>query len=147
MKPRFYAAWGIAVLLALVVPLAVPYTVWVPGEASGHSAHASCVNHAKYNVVQNNRVAINLLALDVSVDACSGTAGEWDTYDAGIVARGAYGIPYASGRVTAADTQFLSPTGGLVLNVIALLVGAFAVSLPFLFVAAQRRARDLQFAT
>ena len=135
MSRWFYSAWAVAVLLAFVLPVTIPYAVWPLREGWQADPVAECVRRARNSAVQNYHPVASLWPLSVAVEFC-----EWPPehaphpfYVAEVTARGPYGIPFASARVTTRNIEGLNPDGGFVIGTVALLTGVVLVSTPFTF--------------
>lgn len=145
MSRWLYGLWALAVVSALVLPVALPYAIW-SGEHD--RAVAMCAQRAEDDVVRETYFRGLPLAFDVRVEGCSGATHDVLRYDADVTARGAYGISIASGHATATEIHHLAMSDGLVLNVVALMAGAVAVSIPFAFAATRRMVQGrLRYAT
>ena len=136
MSRWLYGLWALAVVSALVLPVALPYAIW-SGEHD--RAVAMCAQRAEDDVVRETYFRGLPLALDVRVERCSGATHDVLRYDADVTVRGAYGIPIASGHTTASgEIQSLEAGDGLVLSLVALMAGVVVVSIPFAFVSTRQ---------
>ncbi|MCH7837965.1 MAG: hypothetical protein IIC26_05590 [Chloroflexi bacterium] len=129
MSRWFYSAWALAVLLAFVLPVAIPYAVWPPREGRQTDLVAECGRRAKNNAILGTHPVASLWPLSVTVSVCESSPHLF--YVAEVSARGPYGIPFASSRVTTRNIEALNPDGGFVIGSIALLTGVAVVSMPF----------------
>ena len=145
MPKRFYVAWVFVVILAIWIPLAIPYFIW-PSE-SGPSRWQGLDQAEIFSRWALTRVsASRYLPYSVSVDSgpllevpargCGPAALhslERD-YTATVTTRGPYGIPIGSVEVDC-ERQYPQPGGGLdgyaILGLLALFGGVAAVSTPF----------------
>ncbi|MEX0785971.1 MAG: hypothetical protein WD939_04985 [Dehalococcoidia bacterium] len=146
MSGRFYFAWGLAVLLALVLPVAVPYAIWPPGAIAEEGRHADgpaeCGRRAKIDARNYTHFSASMLPLSSDVERCYRPPGGDLIYTAKVTAHGPYGIPIASTNV--------GPTGGGALTgdgraslfaMLALVSGAVLVSMPFALLAVRSALR------
>jgi hypothetical protein len=123
--PRaFYAAWALAVVFAVVLPIAVPYAIWPTGATS------TCELHALVPVESGTPFAVVSVPLQITNERCIGDTN--DPVAAKIIAHGPYGIPFASAEITDGSYDSLYPDEGVFWGMLALMTGVFAVSLPFL---------------
>jgi hypothetical protein len=146
MPKWLYAAWTLAVLLAIVLPLAVPYAIWPPARFDGADSSGDCAGIAKsYAAAATNRAASLLWPLSVRVDKCAGTLADPQMqFQAQVNARGPYGIPFAAAAVTASSATWSESNGGAMLGLVALMFGVVAVSAPFGVVLLQRHFRAMR---
>lgn len=140
MSWRFWTAWAIAVFLAFVLPVAIPFAVWPPREGRHTDLMAECSRRAAQNAATETPYI--MLPLSSDVHFCERDEAGVLTYRADVEARGPYGIPYASGTVGYRDIRHLREHGGVTLGVAALFADAFAVSLPFALVFARSQLRQ-----
>jgi hypothetical protein len=136
MSTRFYAAWALAVILALVLPVAVPFAIWPPREGRQNELNAECGRRAEMDA--SRETPYSLLPLSSSVAFCQRDDAGGLLYRATVQARGPYGIPYASGSVGPRDIQHLSEHRGVTLGFLALLGGVAAMSAPFVYALLRR---------
>ena len=130
MSGRFYAAWAIALVLASVLPIAIPLALWPPREGAHYGDMiAECGRRAENDAARETPFI--WMPLSSEVQSCERAEDGSLTYRATVQARGPYGIPYASGSVGPRDIEHLHEDGGVALSVAALLAGMFAVSIPF----------------
>jgi len=148
VSARFYATWALAVLLALVLPVAVPFVLW--GAESGADRWSGPEADVFGHVARNKTEGARHLPASVSVSAgplldepvgCDGPSAMHSLsreYTADIAMRGPYGLPYATYVVRCnidGDGGFYHVTEAhpatAVAGVAALFGGAFAVSIPF----------------
>ena len=130
MSTRFYAAWALAVVLALVVPVAIPFALWPPREGRHYTDDlAECGRRAENDAARETPLIWMPLSSDVHV--CERDASGALVYVADVQARGPFGIPYASGSVDRYTIHHLNEHRGMTLGVAALLGGAIAASVPF----------------
>ncbi len=129
MPRRFYAAWALVVLLALVLPIVIPFAVWPPREGHQSDMVAECGRRAENNAA--SETPFIWLPLSSEVRFCERDESGFLIYRAEVSARGPYGIPYASGTVGPRDVRHLRAHGGVALGVAALLASVTAVSAPF----------------
>ena len=120
-------------LLAIVLPVAVPYAVWPLREGRSAEPVAECGRYARNSAIQNYHPVASLWPLSVTVGACGWDNMLFPFYVAEVTARGPYGIPFASARVTTRDIEGLNPDGGFIIGTVALLTGVAVVSTPFTF--------------
>jgi hypothetical protein len=132
MSRRFYFAWLGSVLLALLLPVALPYAIWPPARFDKAEGSGDCGSIAKdYAAGETTRAASTLWPMSARVERCEGTLADADMqFEVVVRARGPYGIPFASGTVTRAGTLWEESTSGALFGLLALLAGACAVSLP-----------------
>ncbi len=147
MPKCFFVAWMFAVILAAVLPIAIPYAIWPPYEShpwnwQGPDQAEIFGRYAQSRVYVAryfpSSVSVEAGPLrDASVRSSCGPASLWRlqrNYRATVKLRGAYGIPFSSDAVTCAprlDWRFTPHAYGL-LSVLAWLVGITAVSTPFI---------------
>jgi hypothetical protein len=157
MPKRFYVAWGFAVVLAAVLPIAIPYAIWPPTEHERGSfvgpdqaeiferwalSRVSASQYFPYSV----SVEAGPL-LDVPARGCGPAAlhSLERSYTATVTTRGPYGIPMGSVEVSC-ENQIPRPGGGLdgyaLLGLLALLGGVAAVSAPFVLALKRRDAES-----
>ena len=134
MSRWFYSAWALAVLLAIVLPVAIPYAVWPLREGRQADPVAECGRRAKGDATRDHPSAF-LWPLSVTVSICERSPENTPHlfYVAEVTARGPYGIPFATARVTTRNIEGFDHDGGLVLGALALLTGVGFVSIPFTF--------------
>ncbi len=132
MSRWFYSAWALAVLLAIVLPVAIPYAVWPLREGRQADPVAECGRRAKIDARRDHPSA-SLWPLSVTIKACEWRPDGLPIYRAEVTARGPYGIPFASARVTTRDVEWFTPEGDVALGSLALLTGVAVVSMPFTF--------------
>lgn len=134
----FYAAWALAILLALVLPFAIPYAIWPDYDSP-------CASYAKGGLGEEHRggpfALTSVRVLDCPDDDVPRFAAE-------VTFHGPYGVPTGTYLVTSSDAGGLvdAHTSGELLGLIALVAGVFAVSTPFLIVRARMRVRQLRLA-
>ena len=139
MTTRFYAAWAFVVMLAVVLPIAVPYAIWPPGvltEGTGPLVNrtAACEWRARIDARNYTHFTASLLALSSSVESCEGSSAGSLVYTAVVTAHGPYGIPFASTRVTRHGGGALTGDGsGAALGFLALVGGVALTSVPFAY--------------
>jgi hypothetical protein len=147
MPKWLYAAWTLAVLLAIVLPIAVPYAIWRPPDTGpgswGSVADAEMFGRWARTQIEGTR----FVPTSVEVEAgpllsapvrCDGPLGMHElprVYTAKVTVRGAYGIPLTTYEVRCNGWDRTGRTEGgmLVLGLGALLIGMVAVSMPFTF--------------
>ena len=158
MPKRFYAAWAFVVVLAAVLPIAVPYAIWPPNDYE----RGSFDGPIQPNLYGRYAFLASFVPSSVSVDpgprtdiqdgrCLSGIAtNNQRDATAKVILRGAYGFPLGSfDESCLAENGLLFSTGiGLLLAGLAWFVGMAAVSAPFIFVlerklAARRGSRPL----
>ena len=128
MRSRwFYAAWALAVLLALVLPVAIPYALW-------RGDDSTCARHATDALADGDYFGARRLPLSIDVRECISINDDL-TLRAEVTVRGAYGIPIESYAVTADSVETLGTRANAFTSAIAVLAGAFVVSMPFALVA------------
>ena len=142
MSRWFYSAWALAVLLAIVLPVAVPYAVWPLREGQQADPVAECGRRAKIDATRDHPSAY-LWPLSVTVSVCDSSPDNTPHlfYVAEVNARGPYGIPFASARVTTRDVEWFTPEGTVIIGIVALLTGVGVVSMPFTFFWLRHRLR------
>jgi len=128
MPARFYAAWAVAVLVALVLPVLLPY-------AMADNDGSACAQRVKTDAVKETPFIHLPVPLDVRVDSCSGSSAGTLRYRGEVTARGPYGVPFASATVSTGEYESLFPNERLFIGLAALAVGVMAVSLPFALLA------------
>jgi hypothetical protein len=143
MSRRFYAAWSLAVALAVVLPSALPYVVWPPARFDGADGSADCAGVAKaYAAHATNPAAAAMWPLSVDIEHCWTTAADGlPRFDAQVDARGPYGIPFATATVSERGVIWHEQGGGAALGLIALLAGATFASFPFMLAILSRTIR------
>jgi len=145
--PRwFYGAWAIVAVVALTLPIAIPYAVWPRDEAAQPDPIAECGRRAKIDVRVAELPYARFLPLSANVEGCDRPAGDAPTYRAEVAARGPYGIAVASYQVTPQGATAVE-SGGDWLAFAALLAGVVLTSTPFGVMWIRRRlVRRLQLA-
>ena len=123
----FYAAWALAVLLALVLPVAIPYALW-------RGDDSTCAGHATDALADGDYFGARRLPLSIDVRECISINDDL-TLRAEVTVRGAYGIPIESYAVTADSVETLGTRANAFTSAVAVLAGAFFVSMPFALVA------------
>ncbi len=138
MTTRFYAVWAFVVMLAVVLPIAVPYVIWPPGIMTENEwvqtdLTVACEERAKLDAQHYTHFVAALLALSSSVESCEGATAGLLVYTAEVTAHGPYGISFASSpRVTSEGGQALKIDGsGAALGFLALVGGVALTSAPF----------------
>lgn len=149
MRPAwrlFCAAWLGAMLLAFVLPLVLPVVIWPPAYFDDASDSADCASIAKDYASRTHPIA-RLWPSSAKVNECAGGGlSERDfRFDVDVVAHGPYGIPFSSANISNNNEELLT-ADGVMLGLIALMTGVFAVSIPFLAVLAHARIRRLRTA-
>ncbi len=141
MAKDFFAVWAFAVMMAAVLPIAVPYAIWPPGIMTENEwvqtdLTVACEERAKLDAQHYTHPVASLLALSSSVDSCEGATAGPLKYTAAVTAHGPYGIPFASSpRVTSQGGAALKlDGGGAALGFLALVGGVALTSLPFVYV-------------
>ncbi len=139
MAKGFYAAWAFVVMLAVVLPIAIPYAIWPPGvltEGTGPLVNqtAACAWRARIDARNYTHFTASLWALSASVESCEGATAGLLVYTAVVTAHGPYGIPFASTRVTRHGGGALKIDGsGAALGFLALVGGVALTSVPFAY--------------
>ncbi len=139
MAKGFYAAWAFVVMLAVILPIAIPYAIWPPGvltEGTGPLVNqtAACAWRARIDARNYTHFTASLLALSSSVDSCEGSVTGSLVYTAEVTAHGPYGIPFASTRVTPQGGEALKVDGsGAALGFLALVGAVVPTSAPFAY--------------
>ncbi|MEX2159976.1 MAG: hypothetical protein WEB04_11300 [Dehalococcoidia bacterium] len=130
MPKRFYAAWAVAVLLAVVLPIAIPYAIWPQAYYDDADGSGDCASIAKDYAADGPTA---LWPASVRVEECSGgLADPGMRMLVHVQARGPYGIVVANATVTETDIRHFREDGsGMLFGMAALLAGVVAVSLPF----------------
>lgn len=162
MSRRFYASWAVAVALAFIVPIAIPYALW-PAAETGPGNWAGPADAEMFGRWARTQVeGTRFVPSSVEVDAgpllgapvpCDGPVAMHSLprlYTATVTLRGPYGLPLESFEVTCAGSSRVSgsETSALALTVAALLAGATGVSVPFFsFWLQQTLTRRLQFSS
>jgi hypothetical protein len=132
MTKRFYAAWACAVLLALALPVAIPYVLWPPGAPGPQGDPAAeFARRAEVQVIGSSHPIASLLPTSVRVED---TGQPWGPphHRAEVIVRGPYGIPLGRAVIEGSEIGALEPDAGPALAEIAVLSGVAAVSLPFI---------------
>jgi hypothetical protein len=122
--------WALLALLAVALPVALPYAIWPPRTPGAQSDPAAeYARRAAVQVVGSSNPAASLLPRSVSVE---NTGQPWSPphYRAEVAVRGPYGIPVGSAVVEGSEIGAFEPNGRGVLAVLALLSGVVAVSVP-----------------
>ncbi len=145
MPRRFYLAWGVAVVLAFVLPVAVPYAIWPPPD-TGPGSWAGTADAEMFGRWARTQVeGTRFMPTSVEVEAgpllsapvpCGGPVAMHKLprlYTAKVAVRGAYGIPLTTYEVRCDGWDRTGRTEGgmLLLGLGALLIGMVGVSLPF----------------
>ncbi len=139
MTTRFYATWAFVVMLAVVLPIAVPYAIWPPGimtEGTGPLVDrtAACAWRARNDARNYTHFTASLLPLSASVEWCGHSPEGLLVSMVVVKARGPYGIPFASSRVTSQGGEALKIDGsGAALGFLALVGGVALTSVPFAY--------------
>lgn len=150
MPNRFYAAWTISVILALALPVIIPYLIWPTYESLENRSHLSAADWTAHSASDN---ALYTRALPNSVSFAPCTAGpglHQNGYSALVTLRGAFGLPIASLDYDCSNDYPMLPDGrhtppmvwklwGLFLATGGLIAGAVAVSFPFWVLQERRR--------
>lgn len=132
MSGWFYSAWAFVVVLAVTLPIAIPYVIWPRNEGRHVDAVADCGRQAKLDARQYTHPVASLWPLSASVQVCERLPdGVNLRYRAEVSARGPYGISFATADVSSSGGGALSPHGGLAVGLAALLSGIVLVSSPF----------------
>ena len=139
-RNMFYSGWLAVVVLAAVLPIAIPAVIWPPSYYDDASGSGDCASIAK-DYAADGMPPMVLYPVSARVEECSGTLSAGMGMLVHLKARGPYGIPFASARVTTTDIEHFSENGGTLLGMAALAAGVFAVSVPFAAAAHFRRQR------
>ena len=133
MSWRFYAGWACAVVLALVLPVAIPYAIWPQHEGpyDDDDMIAECGRVAE---IAAGGYPASLWALSSEVQSCSRDEAGVLIYSAKVIAHGPYGIPFATATVTPRDINWHDMDRGAGFGLAALIAGVVAVSIPFALV-------------
>ena len=145
MPRRFYLAWGAAVVLALVVPVAVPYAIWPPPDTGpgswARTADAEMFGRWARTQIEGTRfvptsVEVQAGPLLREPVSCGGPVAMHKlprVYTAEVTVRGPYGIPLTTYEVhcTGWDRTGRTEGGMALLGLGALLTGVIAVSILF----------------
>lgn len=134
MSRWFYAAWAIAVLAAVILPIAIPYAIWPAGATS------PCELHTLVPLSSETPFAVVNVPLEITGERCVGDAT--DPIAGKVIVHGAYGIPIASATLEYGSYDSLLPDDGVVLATLALIMGVLWVSLPFIFILLIRQRDD-----
>lgn len=127
MAKWFYAAWAIAVVGALVVPMVIAHAT--TSNAAGLDPH--CVSRLRAAILNETPYAVLPFPAEVQYGGCPNDSLEEPS--GRMIIRGPYGIPIADGNFSSSSIS--SPDeGGVVVAVVILVAGAVLVSLPFVFV-------------
>ena len=118
-----YAAWALAVLVALVLPVAFPYALW-------RGDDSTCARHATDALADGDYFGARRLPLSINVNECISINDDL-TFGAEVTVRGAYGIPIEAYAVTADGVQTLGTNANLLMSAVAVFAGAFSASMPF----------------
>lgn len=131
MNKWFYALWALAVALALIVPIAIPYALWPPREGLQANTADEFRRRAEIQVESEDYV-LPYTPLSSTVED---TSLSWNPplYRAEVTARGPYGIPLASFLVTDSDINRIEAAGNGTLAFVALMSGIVLVSMPFAY--------------
>jgi hypothetical protein len=151
MPKRFYAAWVLVVIIAAVLPIAIPYFIWPPTDYKGPSLDGTVQPHlyGGYSLLASfvpSSVSVDPVPrTDIQNGKCIAGPAYRQQRDAtaSVVLRGAYGIPFGSIDATCRTQSGLSIStgGGLLLASLAWIVGMAFVSAPFIFVLERRSSR------
>ena len=139
MANRFYAAWAFVAMLAVVLPIAIPYAIWPPGIMTENEwvqtdRTVACEERAKLDAQRYTHFTAALLALSSSVKSCEGSSAGSLVYTAVVTAHGPYGIPFASSRVTSQGGGALTGDGsGAARGFLAVVGGVALASTPFAY--------------
>ncbi len=98
MSKWFYSAWALAVLLAFVLPVAIPYAVWPLREGRQADPVAECGRRAKNDAIHGTHPVASLWPLSVTLSVCEWPPeiAPYPVYVAEVTARGPYGFRFAS---------------------------------------------------
>ena len=144
MSARFYVAWGIVVLLTLVLPIAVPFAIWPPAYYDDAEDSGDCASIAKDYAADGPPMVFWPVSVRVE-DCAGGLADPGMRMLVHLEARGPYGITFATARVTETDIRHFREDGsGELVGMLALMAGVVAVSLPFSVVLLQRHFRAMR---
>ncbi len=126
MSKWFYSAWALAVLLAFVLPVAVPYAVW-PSDDS------RCARYAR-GALQSAGYVLPRTPLTVNVLDCPDEPAQIPRFRAEVTAHGPYGVALRSYLVgDPVGIRRLDSGGSGLIAGGALVAGAALVSIPFTF--------------
>lgn len=146
MPKRFYVAWAFVVLLAAVLPIAIPYFIWPPYDFERGSFTGPDQAEVFGRYAQSRMAATRYLPTSVSVDGgpllavpaqgCGpGALHSLErNYTATITLHGAYGIPIGSSKITCEPYYYRGAIGWTAPLVgLAWILGIAVVSAPFVF--------------
>ena len=127
MSKLFYATWALAVVLALVLPVAIPHTVWPDYDSP-------CARRAKGGLGEEHRRPFALMS--VRVLECP---NDVPRFRAEVTFHGLYGVPMQTYLVTSSDAgRLVNSHTGFHLVYVAYVTSIVVVSLPFGFVMLRR---------
>jgi hypothetical protein len=133
----FYATWALVVLLALVLPFAIPYAVWADNASI-------CARRAEVALGEEHRRQFALVS--VRVLSCPDSGVDW--FSAELTFDGPYGVPTSTYDVTPSGASLADHhTTGELLGLIALAAGVLAVSIPFIILLLRSHFRRLRAAS
>ena len=147
MPKRFYVAWALAVILALVLPVAIPYFIWPPQsyDQQGFDPTQAKLHGPYAEIASLLPSSVRVKAVEPPTRRCHSGGAEMrlqsgTVYD--VVLRGAYGIPFGSIEVSCRTESGLKVFlgGGLLLAGLAWLSGMAVVSIPFVLMLERRLA-------
>ena len=146
MPKRFYVAWALAVILALVLPVAIPYFIWPPQsyDQQGFDPTQAKLHGPYAEIASLLPSSVRVKAVEPPTRTCFSGPAERRLRSgtvSNVVFHGAYGIPFASFDVSC-NTE-----GGIAVNVgpitmlalLAWVAGAVVVSAPFWLLQERRR--------
>ena len=141
----FYTCWIAALALAVILPIAIPAAIWPPSYYDDASGSGDCASIAK-DYAADGMPPMVLYPVKATTIRCTGLlADSGFGMFVNLEARGPYGIPFATARVTETDIQHFREDGsGELVGMLALIAGMAAVSLPFGFVLLQRHLRVMR---
>jgi hypothetical protein len=142
VSARFYAAWALALVLAFVLPIAVPYALWAHIEGAHADPAAEFGRRAKVQIRAGGYVRFPM-PLTASVEDTEASGGP-PVYQAIVTARGPYGIPAGAYRVSDSGISRDEASENSAVAFAVLLAGVVAVSTPFVFVLLQRHFRAMR---
>lgn len=152
----FYTAWALVVVLAIALPMTIPYAIWTPQRDGGPERWQGPTEQVFGNWARTQVPETRYLPTNVDVDAgpllaapvgCGGPAALHESprmYRATVTIRGPYGVPIERYTVNCEGFDEYVPSAFVLLAMLLTGAGVFAVSIPFVAVLAHARIRQLR---
>ena len=149
MPKRFYVAWALAVILALVLPVAIPYFIWPPQsyDQQGFDPTQAKLHGPYAGIASVLPSSVRVKAVEPPTRTCFSGPAERRLRSgtvSNVVFHGEYGIPFASVRVDCDGGPFggFSARGIGFLSGFAWLLGILIVSVPFIVLRERKLAEN-----